>query len=247
NINPLIIRKLEGELNSVIVLNNFYKQQNIQNTLTVKHLLVDDFLFGNITGNNVWDPVKRIFNLEFFIDRLENRIVNCRGFYNPTDKKSPLAITATFNKANLRIFEPFIDDIFSQFQGTLSGDYKVSGTLAEPLLSGEGQLENGALMINYLKTVYQFKGILGLTPSSIYFKEIELTDALRNKGKLSGAITHENFKNMRIALNGQFDDLQVLNTTAKDNSLFYGQAYASGTVNFRGPIDNLVISATAST
>src|SRR5690606_27264387 len=74
NINPLIIRKLEGELNSVIVLNNFYKQQNIQNRLTVKQLLVDDFLFGNITGNNVWDPVKRIFNLEFFIDRLENRI-----------------------------------------------------------------------------------------------------------------------------------------------------------------------------
>lgn len=246
-INPLIIRQLEGELNSVIVLNNFYKQQNIQNTLSVKHLLVDDFLFGNITGNNVWDPVKRIFNLEFFIDRLENRIVNCRGFYNPTDKKSPLSITATFNKANLRIFEPFIDDIFSQFQGTLTGDYKVSGTLAEPLLNGEGQLENGAMMINYLKTVYQFKGILGLTPSSIYFKEIELTDALRNKGKLSGAITHENFRNMRIALNGQFDDFQVLNTTAKDNSLFYGQAYASGTVNFRGPIDNLVISATAST
>lgn len=247
NINPLIIRKLEGELNSVVVLNNFYGQQNIQNTLSIDHLLVDDFLFGNITGNNVWDPITRRFNLEFFIDRLENRIVNCKGFYNPSDKESPLLITASFNKANLRIFEPFIDDIFSQFQGTLTGAYKVSGTLNEPKLSGEGQVENGAMMINYLRTVYQFKGILGLTPKSIYFKDIELTDAFRNKGKLSGAITHNNFRNIQISLDGEFDDFQVLNTTAKDNSLFYGQAYASGIVNFRGPIDNLIITATATT
>lgn len=247
NINPLIIRKLEGELNSVVILNNFYRQQNIQNTLSIRHLLVDDFLFGNISGNNMWDPIAKRFNLEFFIDRLETRIVNCKGFYNPSDKKSPLLITASFNKANLRIFEPFIDDIFSQFQGTLTGAYKVSGTLNEPQLSGEGQLENGAMMINYLRTVYQFKGILGLTPRSIYFKDIELTDAFRNKGKLSGAITHDNFKSMQISLDGQFDDFQVLNTTAKDNALFYGQAYASGSVNFRGPIDNLVITATATT
>lgn len=247
NLNPLIIRKLEGELNSVIILNNYYTEQNIQNTLSIKHLLVDDFLIGNIAGNNVWDPVREIFNLEFYIDRLENRIVNCSGFYNPANKKSPLDITASFNKANLRIFEPFIDDIFSQFQGTLTGNYSVTGTLAEPQLKGEGQLENGAMMINYLRTIYQFKGILGLTPRSIYFKDIELTDALRNKGKLSGAITHENFKGMKISLDGRFDDFQVLNTTTKDNSLFYGQAYASGTVNFRGPVDNLVITATATT
>lgn len=247
NINPVSARKLAGELSSVVILNNVYKQRNIQNTIAIRNLLVDDFLFGNITGNNIWDAVQQKFNLEFFIDRLQTRIVNCKGHYNPNDKNSPLAITATFNKANLRIFEPFIDDIFSQFQGTLTGSYNVTGTLNEPQLNGEGQLENGAMMINYLRTVYRFNGFLGLTPKSIYFKDIELTDVLRNKGNLNGAITHNNFKNMQISIDGQFDDFQVLNTTATDNSLFYGQAYASGTVNFKGPVDNLTITASATT
>jgi len=239
NINPLIIRQLKGELNADVILTNFYTTKNTQNTIFISSLQVDDFLFGNITGNNTWDPIQRKFNIEFFIDRLETRIVNCTGDYNPSNNSSPLNVTAQFNNANLKIFEPFIDDLFSQFKGTLTGAYKITGKLAEPILSGEGKLENGAMMINYLSTVYQFTGILGLSRNSIYFKDIDLTDTNRNKGKLSGAITHTGFANMQISLDGQFDDFQVLNTTASDNSLFYGQAYASGKVNFSGPIDNL--------
>lgn len=247
NLNPLILRQLKGEVNAEVILTNFYSSQDIQNNIFVSNLEVDDFLFGDITGKNIWNTSERQFNIEFFIDRLENRIVNCNGYYRPANAISPLNITAQFTNANLKIFEPFIDDLFSQFKGTLTGDYKITGKLTEPILSGEGKLENGAMMINYLSTIYQFTGILGLSRNSIYFKDIDLTDANRNKGKLNGAITHTGFANMQISLEGQFDDFQVLNTTAKDNSLFYGQAYASGKVNFSGPIDNLIISATATT
>lgn len=247
NINPIIQRQLQGRLNAEILLSNYYASRNIQNTVFINNLIVDDFLFGNITGNNAWDSDNKHFNLEFYIDRLENRIVNANGFYDPNNTTSPLNITARFNRANLKIFEPFIDDIFSQFQGTLSGAYTVSGTLGEPQLNGEGKIENGAMLINYLNTVYRFTCILGLTPNSIYFKDIELTDIFRNQATLYGAITHSNFSRMRIQLNGQFEDFQVLNTTAKDNSLFYGQGYATGEVSFTGPLNNLVITATATT
>jgi hypothetical protein len=247
NINPLILRKLQGELDASIVANDFYRERNIENTILITELTVDDFLFGNVIGKNIWDPVANMFNIEFLIDRLGSRIVNCSGYYNPNDSESPLNIKANFNEANLKMFEPFIDEIFSQFQGTLTGVYTITGMLAEPQFNGEGRVANAGMMVNYLKTVYQFKGILGLTPTSIYFKEIELTDAFRNNAKLNGAITHSNFTNMGITLNGQFDDFQVLNTTVRDNSLFYGQAFASGRVGFSGPLSNLVITATATT
>ncbi|MBX2962612.1 MAG: translocation/assembly module TamB domain-containing protein [Cyclobacteriaceae bacterium] len=247
NINPIITRKLDGKLNADITVSDFYGIQNIQNTILINDLSVDDFLFGTITGNNVWDPVDSKFNVEFIIDRMNARIVNCSGYYQPSHSTSPLNINANFNKANLKIFEPFIDELFSQFQGTITGAYKLTGTLDELVLNGEGRLESGAMMVNYLNTIYQFTGIFGLTRNSIYFKEIELTDQNRNNGKLSGAITHSNFANMEISMDGIFEDFQVLNTTSKDNSLFYGQAYASGNVKFSGPIENLIITANATT
>jgi len=104
---------------------------------------------------------------------------------------------------------------------------------------------DGQFMVNYLKTLYHFTGTVGLSPNSIFLRDINLTDVFRNKASLSGAITHENFHNMRINMDAFYKNFQVLNTTAKDNSLFYGQAYATGDLNFFGPLSNLKISANA--
>src|SRR5690606_21624658 len=116
-----------------------------------------------------------------------------------------------------------------------------------PQISGEGQIANGQIMINYLRTMYKFTGAIGLTPESIYFKNIELTDVLRNTGRLNGRITHNNFYNMAITLDADFSNCQVLNTSIRDNDLFYGQAYATGDVRFEGPLENLRITSNART
>jgi hypothetical protein len=246
-INSLIQRPLSGHVNAEVVMSKVYEQPTLQNIIAIHDLKVNDFLVGNITGNNLWDPEAKKFKVDFDIDRLDKKIVNCEGFYNPSDNESPLSISATLEKANLKIMEPFIDQIFSNIEGTLSGAYSLTGTLQKPLLKGEGQIENGQLMVNYLKTIYQIKGIIGLRQDAIYFENIELTDVFKNKGKLNGEISHVNFRQMQINLNARFDDLQLLNTSARDNSLFYGQGYGSGDVSFKGPINNLIITANATT
>jgi hypothetical protein len=246
-INSISQRELSGHVNAEITVSKIYDQPALQNEIAIHELKVDDFLVGNITGNNVWDPVAKKFMVEFIIDRLDKKIINCSGYYNPADKVSPLFITANLEQANLKIIEPFIDQIFTNIDGTLSGSYTLTGTLQKPLVKGEGQIEKGQLMVNYLKTTYQLSGVIGLRPNAIYFENIELTDPLKNKGKLNGEIIHENFRKMEISLDASFNDLQLLNTSARDNSLFYGQGYASGDVSFKGPINNLIITANATT
>ncbi|NJM25884.1 MAG: hypothetical protein HC859_10775 [Bacteroidia bacterium] len=102
-------------------------------------------------------------------------------------------------------------------------------------------------MVNYLRTIYRFTGAVGFTPGSIYFKNMELLDGFKNKATLNGHIAHSNFGNMSINMDAAFRNFQVLNTSAKDNALFYGQGYASGTVNFYGPLSNLRITSQART
>jgi len=246
-INSISQRPLSGSINAEITVSKVYQEPALQNEINIHDLTVDDFLVGDITGNNVWDPMAKKFMIEFLIDRLDKRIVNCTGSYYPSDKISPLDVSAKLEQANLKIIEPFIDQIFSNIEGTISGKYALTGTLQKPLLKGEGQIENGQLMVNYLRTTYQLGGIIGLRPDAIYFENIELTDALKNKGKLNGEISHHNFRQMQINMNASFTDLQLLNTSARDNSLFYGQGYGSGNVSFKGPINNLIITADATT
>lgn len=246
-LNPITGRDITGTLNAMFHLNNYYAAPQLQNDLKIDSLTIDKFLIGDITGKNLWDPSERKFLINFFIDRNQNRIVNLSGFYNPSRESLPLEITAKLENANLKIVEPFFDDMFSNIGGTITGNYRITGKLESPAIVGEGKVTGGQLMINYLKTTYQFTGIIGLSPNSIYFKNIDLWDLFRNQGKLNGTLTHQNFKSMRINLDASFRNFQVLNTTEKDNGLFYGQGYATGDLNIMGPIANLKFTANART
>lgn len=240
-------RKLEGILDGSITLSNIYGKTSIENTLRLDGLKMDNFLIGNITGNNQWNADSKVFELEFLIDRLGNRIVDFTGFYNPSDTLSPLNGNATLNQANLKIIEPFLEDLFSQLQGTATGNCKITGKLNNPQLSGSARIDHGALTVNYLKTQYRFNGTVALSPTSIIFRDFNITDVLNNPAQLQGEITHQNFDDMRLNLVTTFTDLQVLNTTARDNDLFYGQAYASGRATIKGPVNNLSLTVDAIT
>lgn len=246
-LNNIIQRKLSGDVNANVLISSVYNNLNLQNEIDIHALKVDDFLVGNVTGNNTWDLEEQKFKLEFLIDRLDRRIVDCTGYYNPYNTENALSITANLQQANLKIIEPFLKGIFSDFEGTLSGVYTVTGSLAEPELKGEGEIKGGKLTVDYLKTTYQVEGIVGLRKEAVYFKNVQLTDLLRNKGKLDGQINHVNFRQMSIDMGATFENFQLLNTNARDNSLFYGQGFATGDVRFTGPLNNLKITANATT
>lgn len=246
-LNSIIQQELNGNVNADVRVSGLYDKPSLQNEIYIHDLKVDDFLVGNVTGNNTWDQEEKKFKLEFFIDRLDKRIVDCTGYYDPYNTANALAITANLQKANLTVIEPFLKGIFSNIKGTLSGVYTVTGALARPELNGEGEIDGGYLTVDYLNTTYQLEGIIGLRKEAIYFKNIQLTDILRNKGRLDGQINHFNFGQMSIDMTATFENFQLLNTSARDNNLFYGQGFATGDVRFTGPINNLKITANAAT
>lgn len=245
--NVLSQQKFAGVMHADVILQDFFHRPFFENNLSVRGMSINDFLVGDITGVNQWDTVANHFNINLFIDRNNARIVDVTGDYTPSDQDSPLNIVAQLDKANLKMAEPFLVDIFSRIGGTITGKFTVKGRPEAPLLEGEGVVSDGQMMVDYLRTMYRFTGKIGLTPTSVYFKDIDITDAFRNKGKLAGTISHRNFADMIIAINADFKNFQVLNTSIKDNSLFYGQAYATGTLSFYGPPSNLRISSTART
>ncbi len=243
-LNSISGEAFTGVLNGSAEGRDLYNNPYIQNDLTIKKLSINDFLIGDITGINTWNQQQERFDINFNIDRLNIRTVDLRGFYSPNEP-SPLQISAQFNKANLKIAEPLLADLFSQMDGNLTGKYMISGSFSKPLIHGEGNIEKGQIMINYLKTLYKFTGTFGMNANQFVFKDFKLTDIFNNPGTLQGTITHSSFSAFHLNLDASFTNLQLLNTSSKDNSLFYGQGYGTGSANFFGPASNFKISATA--
>lgn len=246
-LNTFSTEKFAGTLDGTITARDVYANPYIQNNLLAKNFTINDFLIGDIMGTNEWNASRKVFDIDFLIDRLGQRTLALRGFYNPEETNSPLELTANVNQANLKIIEPLLRGIFSNMDGELTGQYRIYGSPTKPMLEGEGNITDGQIKIDYLNTSYQFSGRLGLTPNQLVFTDFELADGFNNKGTLYGYVAHKNFSKFRINIDAAFKNLHLLNTTAKDNSLFYGQGFATGNLNIFGPASNLKISATART
>ncbi len=236
-----------GRLNARIVQKDFYKNLFIENDIEIDSLTINKFLVGEVHGDNMLDPVTGYFNIGLTVDRLDDRILDIDGYYDPDDRESPLHAKAVLDKASVRLIEPIVRDLFSQLDGTLTGEFNISGKFSEPMVRGEAKLNNGQLLVNYLKTLYKVTGTVALAPNEIEFKGFTLNDVFRNSARLDGKITHRSFAKMALTLDASFTNFQLLNTNTRDNDLFYGQAFGTGSLKITGPFNKLKITANAVT
>lgn len=246
-LNTVSTEHFGGLVNGTVSGRNILDQPYIQNNIRISAFTINDFLIGDVTGINEWNPDRKRFDLNFTIDRLSERTMELTGWFDPAIKDEGLNIDASFNDASLKILEPVLRGIFSDMNGSLTGNYKITGSFSRPLISGTGNISDGSITVDYLKTTYTYTGEMQIKPQRFGFENFELKDHLGNTGTLEGFIAHRNFERFMFNLDGEFNNFQVLSTGPKDNSLFYGQAYATGKMNIFGPAANMKISATART
>lgn len=167
----------------------------------------------------------------------KNFLIN--GKYFLKEKDDELDFTIKVKKTRLQSFSHYVEDIFSNLSGIASGELKLFGTINKPSLTGNLTLQKVNLTLDYLKTTYNLNTELELLNNKILFKDVTINDIKGNKALLNGSIKHNYLKDWNFDLEFKANNIQVLNTTASDNDVYYGEAYASGSTIIKGPVDNL--------
>lgn len=246
NLNTFTREEYTGTLNGSLKAQNLYFNPILFGNLSMRELKINNFLVGDLTGDLNWNDLSRRFDLDFKVNRLGKEIIDLNGEFYPRAKEQ-LDLNLRLNEANLNISEPYINDYFSEIDGVISGSYRITGNMKEPVMVGNGLLTNGAMKINYLNTSYEFNGAVNLRENLIDLKEMTLSDAFNHEASLNGEITHDYFKDFSLNIGGDLNGLQVLNTTENLSDLYYGSAFATGTINLIGEASNLTIAANART
>ena len=254
NLNSILRKDFQGEINGFADLRNVFAADQdtasnvmIESELSVRNLTIDTFEAGDIISLVNWNNRKKLLDVDVAVNRKGQRIIALKGSYDPKQQDNQLRLNATFQNANLNIIEPFVDSYFSELAGTANGSFRVTGRLNSPILQGDGRIDDGHLKINYLNTAYQVDGGLFFDSTMIGVNELVLLDNREQRAIFNGGAHHRGFSNFVLDLNGALDNVTVLNTSLTDNDLFYGNAYATGTVSLAGAINNLTISARAKT
>ena len=245
NLDPLSKKNFDGIFNGFIDIKHFFEKKKIDSRLNIRNFKINKFLVGDVITTSEYNNNQHNFDVQLSVNRHKKQTMFVEGFIDPTQPKNQLNLEARFNHANLELLEPFFEDYISDVKGHLDGQATINGLFNKPVIKGEGNTDDGEFTLDYFKTHYGLAGKVNFDTDVMDFKQFKLTDSYGHTGHISGQIRHNGFRNLEYDFKGHMDDFLVLNTTNKDNSLYYGTAFATGDLRIFGKEKIFNISASA--
>jgi hypothetical protein len=250
NLNPFITSSdivLSGLLNGNASFSGFGKNIIFSTSLGFIDFNVNNESIGDGNIISLWDSKKESIGLNGNFMRGTLPTIGFTGFYYPNKKENSLDIELQLKKTPLKLFERFLVGVMSDIRGYASGDLFLQGSLKNPLLTGDIEVQRGGFKVDYLNTSYTFNGKAKFVKNDIILQDIVLFDQFGKEAKVSGNMPHDYFNDIKLNINININRFFVLNTTEALNSSYFGQAYATGLINFRGDLNKLIIDVDAKT
>ena len=245
--------EIGGKINRNITFQSLFAKPFFTSNLIIDSLSINNNLLGftelNVSNNLSYD--------EFMVDvrvlykgneGIQNTPLSIKGFIYPESKKNNFNLNLSLQNFNLKVIDKFIESFASEPQGFLSGNnIKIRGTFKQPDIRGELICNDGALKISMINTKYYFSDTIKIDNNKFILDDFLLTDAQKNKLNINGTITHDKFEDFYLNLQANAEKINILNTNAYSDQMYYGQAYASAQASILGDLSTLDIFVKAKT
>jgi hypothetical protein len=239
---------LRGSLNGEVNLTSVLKAPGVDANLQVDSLMMNQTLVGDLKIVSDLDNERKRANVKLNILNRGLETLNIAGaYYLNKETGDNLDFDVRMDQTEAVIFAPFIKNLVSNVKGAVSADLKLTGAPSNPKLNGSITLANTGITVDYLKVPYIINDKVTVTNSIIKIDNMILSDQRGGKGTANGTVDLSDFATPLLDIHVVAQNLMALNTTFKDNRLYYGTAYGSGNFSFTGPIDNMKIDITAKT
>lgn len=242
-LNTVTAQEFLGTANGAFHLKSLMGQPQIEGDLEIEDAEINTFPVGNITASASLEETELILSMVNEINGQKK--VDIDGIIGLEYQN--LDLEARMTEANLVILEPFLSQYITNLGGTITGNFQIRGTVDVPEILGSGRIVGGNLHVNYLNTSYRLDGSLLFQPTQVSFRDVIVRDVNGNRATFTGGLNHRGFDNIYLDINSTLSNFQVMNTTSKDNEVFYGTAYATGTLAVKGSTTNLDLTARATT
>lgn len=237
-----------GNISGNTSIANIYDKPLFGSSIDIKTLRINKELIGDGNMVSIYDSKKDMLNFNGGFSRGEGENMKLSGNYYPSKRKNSLEVDAEIHDFRLDFFDPFIKDNFESLKGIAAAELKIKGTPDAPLLTGVLKAKVDNIHVNYLGTNYHFEGDIALEPGYFDFANLIIFDSNNNKAEIiNGKIFHNNYKDFQMDFDMNLNKFLCLNTTEKDNSIYYGKVFSTGILNVFGFLDHVNLSAAVKT
>ncbi|MCE2786841.1 MAG: translocation/assembly module TamB domain-containing protein [Bacteroidota bacterium] len=237
-----------GETAGTIVFKGNTENNNIDAFLNINELILDKDTIGDLSFTSAYDDKQK--RLLLYTRSLSGKLkeLEAGGYIDMRAAPYALKINVAFAESDLKSFQAFLKEQVLITTGTVQAKCIIEGTIDDIEINGKIEVANVVARIEYLKSVYRFNSVINFNGSEIEIPAFEMYDINNRKAIIAGKILHHSFSKFSYDINiHDLNRFQLLSTTAKDNNLFYGIAYASGNIHLSGPQTELMLDGNLKT
>ncbi|MFW6224929.1 MAG: hypothetical protein ACOC4B_01530 [Bacteroidota bacterium] len=201
---------LSGELNGRAVLSEYYTNSIFESQLDISDMKVNSDPLGDLTISSRWSDEDKVLYFNA-LSHHNSTNLDFAGRYIPGRKF--IDIKAQLNKVPITLIDPYLQNIFSDLEGTITGPLEFIGNIRDPKLNADFELSDFSFLVDYLNTSYRFNDKIKIRNNKILFDDINIYDRYNNIAEVQGSITLEKMKNIIVDLTINTDKLLALNTS----------------------------------
>ncbi len=233
---PHDVLKINGLVNGVASVKKENEEFIFTSDLNFNKLVLNETNIGDGEVKSAWSTnEKKLFvDGSFYKGHIPTIIF--KGNYFPFKEEESLDLMVQLQRTDLQIISSYTQAFVSNLRGIASAEVKINGIPTQPIVNGYIQLQKTSFEVNYLKTNFSTPSCrINIVPDMISFDNVLFFDATgRNRAYTNGTIFHEWYKNFSFDIGMDANEFLAMNTTEKDNNLYYGKAFLSGLVNIGG-------------
>jgi hypothetical protein len=242
NIFSRKVRDISSTINGTVKIEDVFSKPALVANVEARDFTLRDIQIGTIKVNSSLDDVLRRVNVNISLLGDKNDLA-IGGFYDINGQS--LSLNADINTMNLNFLNhPFFSKYVRQVVGTARAKLSIDGPLKALVMKGTLKINNAKVNVSYLNTTYTLEDE-DIEVGDGYFDigTIDVIDRFKNKAYGTGRIYHDHFRKITLDLHVTTERAEFLNTTVKDQPIFYGSIMAKGKIDFTGTIPFVNISA----
>lgn len=237
---------LIGQINGVVNINSVFSSPHLSANITTTPILYNSLPIGTLHLTADVANESNLVNIGIELLDRSHKGLKMQGTYQLGQSNS-IALSGSLQDFDIFVFQPFLKNLISEMHGTTTGDFTVKGNIGKPVFQGNFNITNAGFKVNYLQVPYYInQQAFVVLDNKLLLSDFSFKDIHGNSGIAKGHIDLNLLSNISMDVAIKAQNLLVLNTTFKDNNLYYGRVFGSGSTNFKGSVSNLDIDITAS-
>lgn len=189
-------------------------------------------LLGDAHATATLDKVGKRVVIDGNVEENHHRVAHVDGEVIPARRYWGLDIDV--DSANLAFLNYWTKKFLYDVQGRGYGHFKVFGEQSDTYVVGKPYGKDASFGIAVLGTRYSFSDTVVLDSSAIVFNHITAYDERRQPIIVDGRANHHNFKNFEYGIDLDVSNAHAISLSPSSDGMFYGDVYATGTVNISG-------------